>query len=67
MTHKIDSKKSDCNLNLKGYPCLITVGSITDRKGQINLIKSLILTGPISTTHFRFSPLWSSMILPSIF
>jgi len=28
-------------IKLEGYPCLLTVGSITNRKGQINLIKAI--------------------------
>ena len=30
-------------VNMIGHPCLLTVGSITHRKGQINLVKSLPL------------------------
>ena len=28
-------------IKLEGYPCLLTVGSITERKGQTNLLKAL--------------------------
>jgi len=32
---------SKSKIKLLGYPCLVTVGSITERKGQINLIRAL--------------------------
>tara|TARA_B100001250_G_scaffold413708_1_gene448740 strand:- start:4005 stop:5114 length:1110 start_codon:yes stop_codon:yes gene_type:complete len=36
-------KASSFNYNIIGNPCLLTVGSITHRKGQINLINALPL------------------------
>lgn len=36
-----NSNKKAINVKLKGSPRLLTVGSITDRKGQINLINAL--------------------------
>ena len=36
-----NSNKINSAMRLKGRPCLLTVGSVTNRKGQINLINAL--------------------------
>jgi phosphatidylinositol alpha-1,6-mannosyltransferase len=36
-----NSNKINSAMKLKGRPCLLTVGSVTNRKGQINLINAL--------------------------
>ena len=38
-----DKSKNSFAIILSGKPCLISVGSITDRKGQVNLVTSLPL------------------------
>jgi len=42
-TKLVSKTKIKNSIIIHGYPCLLTVGSITNRKGQINLVKSLPL------------------------